>query len=234
MKRPDLSKLYAEIQETGHVTPLVNGPARNHYEIKQKAISLEIAAMYRQQFKYQLLYEPETLFKSDPELQALQESLGRFEQQKANSGISAKDTVGYFITINPEFLDVELEDVVTDLVSATARFVKKKAIAHYMYTFEQIDGTHPHVHIVVILDKTNQASQPTRFKRGVQSTFGKLCDTSKNFACNIKPLTLDTIKPRISYVQGNKNKDYNPLPDVEFREVFGLQPIYVSPGFPNV
>lgn len=111
-----------------------------------------------------------------------------------------KDIIAYFVTINPE-----KHHPFESLKKCVEKFVQKKGFAHYLYSYEfGKDGCHPHSHIIIVRDKSNPNSEPTRFRNGTKSTFSGLCNTESSHFCNIKSLTHDNIDNRIAYVLTTK------------------------------
>lgn len=216
--------------------PTVLFSAEQIQEIHQKATAAHMNQKLKRLYTLECKYEPEA-YRSRfvTQWSGLFSKLDRLEDLDANSGVSSKDTEAYFITINPDFgsegfdLDVFIQKVET--------FVTRKWVSIYYYTFEQGGsteenmGTHPHVHMLVFLDKSKQQSQPARFREAVKRTFKQFCDTSNSIFCNIKALTADKVEPRRLYILGNKkgaDKKAKQTIDYEWRIAENLNPYYTN------
>lgn len=163
------------------------------------------------------------------------DELDELEETDDNSGLSSKDTLAYFVTVNPDTALPRWD--FSTFVDKVERFVRRKFVSFYYYSFEQggstpeTVGNHPHVHILIYLDKSNQQSQPKKVKRAIQTTFESFCDTKNNTFCNIKPISADKIEIKRRYIMGRKSKKEK-IEKIEFdnhfRAALGLQPYYTN------
>lgn len=149
-------------------------------------------------------------------------------EEKVDTGLKYKDTLAYWITINPEYLEVDLDNLVADMQIKMQKFSKSKTIAYGLYAFEQGGnneenmGVHPHIHILMYPDKTRK-SEPCKIKANLKRYFPKAQIYFKSIGtqekCNVKE----------NYIKGKKSdeeKSEKSYLDTVWRKELGI-PNYI-------
>lgn len=147
--------------------------------------------------------------------------------------LTPKETFGFFITLSPEpetVIPLQLEEVAT-------RITKAKGCLEYMFVIEQSGtgsphpvGYHPHVHILVKLNKDNQGGEPRRFYNEIKRKCAKFKTKSEAFL-QIKAVSKKNYPKKEEYIRGEKidpSKLHLVKLDIEWREKNKIPHIFQS------
>ncbi len=156
--------------------------------------------------------------------------LAKLEELQDNNGIKTSELYGYWVTINPSYEGKDTTELTFDMMETVFRFIRKKGV--FLATFvveqggttEEEMGKHPHIHMLVQRNTTNQNGQPARLKKTIKSSFKKYGDQ-----LDIKPCHMNNIEGRIRYLNGQKsdNKKYKSHEiDIKWRLKLDINPIY--------
>lgn len=185
--------------------------------------------------KYELMYDYNTAIQQlGPEAQNMIERLAELESIHSNNGIPNSELYGYFITVNPKYdEETDTKALAEELLKAAEKVSRKKGVLTFHYCIEQGGknreemGKHPHLHMLVQRNIALESGQPSRLKKGLESSFKKF-GTSQ---LNIKVVKIGTEKSRILYIQGKKS-DPSKLEmvqiDNEWRKMIGLKSYYTN------
>lgn len=171
-----------------------------------------------------------------------QQILARYNQLSSfsKSKIPSKDRLGYFVTINPPFQGLDFDEVLelgAGLIDRTLKFIERKTwIVDYIFCVEQIDGTHPHVHMLVLLDPDNRSvGEPSRFRKCVESSYERFFGPTpmNNTNVKIKGVNASYLPNCVNYIKGIKapkegKPPYDPEQDQAFRAALSAPPFFTE------
>lgn len=150
--------------------------------------------------------------------------------------LTAQKTFGLFVTLSPEPGQFTIEDI----YEATHTFATKprKGIEGVIWVYEQSGtlannniGHHPHMHMLIILDKTHQGGERGKMRATVTRAFSKF-KTKTDVYLDIQPVSEKGLSKKVDYLRGLKT-DKTKLPMVEadkiWRKSNNLDPMYRYP-----
>lgn len=163
----------------------------------------------------------------------LLEELDALEEQNDNKGISNKDLYGYWVTVNPPYEDKDTEEVARSLLQSIEKLAKKKGIFSMQWVMEQSGkkeedmGKHPHAHILIQRNNTNQSGESTKLKKSIKSSFKKFGNQ-----LDIKSVSITNFQGRERYIRGQKtdtDKNSALKIDQKWRKTLMFKPFYLYP-----
>jgi len=165
--------------------------------------------------------------------------IGLDDERRTWGKLSGTDTVALFVTVSPEPGSIQ-EFTFLSLVHKFCR-KSRKGIRGALYCFEQSGyeggpelGYHPHAHILLFLDKTQEAGERARVRKQVYGAFSKLKTKSEAYL-QVKAVSKKSVQSKVDYILGNKHKDDAPAKhkyDLAWRQKIQLQDVYLTPdGF---
>lgn len=144
--------------------------------------------------------------------------------------LSSQKTTALFVTVSGQ------NHTVDDLDACAKKFRKPlKGAKWTMYTLEQCGGVddkplghRPHLHMLIVLDKSVQQGEPARMERTVKGAFHRLSEGSHTL--QVKRIgTEDTIMSKIRYLKGEKDdkrKHAMSKQDEVWRDKNNIEPWY--------
>lgn len=225
------------IENQAELNPLVKAQPVNLITQTAKAKGDEafLRAMQVKIRKLELMYDYNRVTEElGPEAKAMIERLAELEATHLNGGIPNSELYGYFITVNPRYDEnTDTKALAEELLKSAQKLSRKKGVFTFHYCIEQGGkameemGKHPHLHMLVQRNIAEQSGQPSRLKKGIESTFKKF-GTSQ---LNIKNVKTGTEQSRILYIQGKKS-DSSKIEmvqiDNQWRKMIGLKNYYTN------
>ena len=201
-------------------------------QAEEMAQLAHIRKVYSDLYKLQALYDNEMYEQTfkDPKFLKAKKQLAILQEQQLNGGIKTSDLYGYWITINPPYEDKDPYEVATDILKRTQKLVKSKGVFQASWVIEQTGeteeelGKHPHIHLLIQRNITNQMGEPSRLKAHIERHLQKIGNCNK-----IKPCHVDNVDGRLKYLLGQKSdssKSKMLQMDKIFREKLKAKPIY--------
>lgn len=183
-------------------------------DARKRALYEEIKADNRKYYRLMKQYDPEEWNKHLSESQKSRNLKLVEYESKGKWGMNPREIVGLWVRVAPDLKDVpedKVADRVLDLMTLTNKCVNKKGIKNFIWCLDQSSkakenaGLHPHVHILIILDKGKQNAEPARMEQGIKNTFSRLGDTKSPGFIYIKAVKEEDIEIKKKYVMGIKN-----------------------------
>lgn len=132
------------------------------------------------------------------------------ERKDFGTKISSKDTIGLFITISPTPGTCSAVGLIE---IATKKYLKESQVfteAHFVIeqgstTSDSNMGYHPHLHILLKLNKESPSGERSRAFKQIKNHWRSLSD--QKHAVDIKPVSLNTWPKKMKYLNGQKDED---------------------------
>lgn len=155
------------------------------------------------------------------------------EEESTWGKLSGQDTVALFVTLSPLPGSTTPQAMLEDIEKLSSR----KGIEYAMWSIEQSGtiekgnvGYHPHIHMLIYLDKSVQQGQRGKMKTTVERRLKKYRSTSDAYL-DIKACSEKTAKDKREYINGNKrveSKKKQVEADQKWREQEGFEKLYIS------
>lgn len=160
------------------------------------------------------------------------EELDQLDEEDEWGKLSGQETVALFVTLSPEPGTATPSEMLQDM----EKLKKKKGIMMMLWSIENygVKSEHPHIHAVIILDKTVPSGERGKMKSTIIRTFQKY-KTKSDAYLQIKAVSQKNLKKKIAYVKGEKTdqtKAQNVELDKLWREEHGYDDYYTY-GFPE-
>ena len=200
------------------------------------AVSKEVQAEFRKNIKVKIVRKGRVAAYSEvlgyvPSLlqKVLEENDQYDEEQEFGSRLSAQDTVALFVTLSPE----PGSATIFQMHDSMKRISVKKGIVCMFWVLENYGGKgqHPHVHALILLDKTVVNGERGKMKSTVVRIL-KGYRTKSDAYLDIKPVSEKSYQKKLDYIVGKKyDKDKMKLVEQDrlWRRELGLSDYYVYP-----
>lgn len=154
------------------------------------------------------------------------------EKGLSNTKLTAHDTYGLFVTLSPEtgaFDAIEMHNYLHKLLMKD-----KKGILDIIWCMEQSSdefsgkGTHPHAHMLLVLDKTDPSGERARVQKWLQTKLSRY-RTKSDVYLDIKCVSQKKLPDKADYIKGIKfdeNKKLKVIVDKEWRKDNGWPDYY--------
>lgn len=218
--------------------PSIDSTKINNIDSKSfdKAVSDHITKLYKQEIKRYGIAETIRRYKPSNADSFFLNIYQEIEDKEIFSGkISKKDTVGFFITISPPLRDghpimndhLLLEKARKHYMKNTDPFTERHFVIEQSGETEDQIGRHPHLHILLRLNKSNQSGEPLRAYKTIERHWKDFISLGK-FCVDIKHVSEVTYAKKLEYMQGKKDEDKleKVKMDKIWRERNGYLPVY--------
>lgn len=202
-------------------------------DIVRKVIKIKIKKQGHERVVRDIYRIPDT---DCPEIVDYAKELDQLEDEEEWGKLSGQETMALFVTLSPEPGTATPEDM---LETFNKMFGKaKKGVTIAVWSIEQSGtkskdniGYHPHVHCLIVLDKTNQSGERSKVKAMLLRNLKKY-RTKSDAYLDIKPVSDRKIDDKLLYIKGEKRdkfKQEQVQADIEWRQEHGYSPFYASP-----